>query len=109
MLEELDLPRWSMALILGFLGVAIALVLVVTRGGGLAAALTPPHLVRANVVQDQQLLQMETTQGPGRPVISEAQAVSLAQSFVATSGTATTIQSSYVNLTFRDTDGAVIR
>src|ERR1035437_2165332 len=103
------MPRWSPAITLVFLGIAVGLCVVEASDVSLAGASGGPPPASSNVVLDQQILQMDTVPGPGRPQIPEAQAVTLAESYVSTSGTSTGIQSRYVNLTLRDTDGAVVR
>jgi hypothetical protein len=61
----------------------------------------------AHAVADQEILVLDLAPGPGRPPIQEFQAITLAESLLPTLAESTSIQSRYVSLTLRDSDGGV--
>jgi hypothetical protein len=89
--------------------VAVTLVIVARNQIRSVVAPTAPSAAPTNVVADQQILQMEILPGPGHPDIQETKAIALAESHVPAFDKSTSVQSRYVNLTLRDTDGAVAR
>jgi hypothetical protein len=103
------MARFAIAIAGVGLVVGLAIIFIGPRQIASLAASTAPSAAPTNVVADQQILQMESMPGSGRPEIQETTAIALAESHVPAFDKSTSIQSRYVNLTLRDSDGAVAR
>lgn len=102
-------PRRSLALTAVFLGIAVALCIVESSDVSLASATPTQPVTRTSAVIDQQVIWLETVPGNGSPSIGNDPAVVLAKLAVPTGASSTDSRSSYVYLTLRDTDGALVR
>jgi len=87
--------------------VAAGLCVVASGDAGFAATEPGPVAIRQSVLVDQQELDMEVKPGDGSPEVSQHRAMTLAASYLAGSTQATSVQSRYVLLTFRDADGKI--
>lgn len=87
--------------------VAVAFCVVASGDAGFAAAQTGPVATQQSVLVDQQVLAMDLEPGDGSPEVSQRQAMTLAASYLTGSARATSVQSRYVLLTFRDADGKI--
>lgn len=87
---------------------AVCLCLVASGDASFAATPLESVTIQHSVLVDQQVLDLELEPGSGSPEVGQSQAMTLAASYLAGSAQATSVQSRYVLLTFRDADGKVV-
>jgi hypothetical protein len=94
---------------------AVALIAAVLGSGlvgcsrlGLPTAQPDQTTVQQSVLIDQQAVSMEWEPGIGSPPVDQNRALTLAASYVPGSTATTPVESRYVRLTLRDSDGKVV-
>ena len=95
----------GLAGVISVVGIALC---CLASGDARFAANPPAHgTVQQSILVDQQVLVMELTTGVGTPEVDQRRALALAKSDLNGSVQATSVDSRYVMLTFRDADGNI--